>query len=108
MAAAAGSAVVTFKSIGMAAMSGSSVDRRVATFRHCSLVSGGAGSAQLRDSIGLHCRSRSSFTSPGINFLFEVSGFYFYVLLYVVDAGVCILNADVSYSMVEFVPVRGY
>ena len=48
-AAAAGSAVVTFKSTGMAAISGSSVDRRVANFRHCSSVSGRVGSSQLRE-----------------------------------------------------------
>ncbi|KAJ9709743.1 hypothetical protein PVL29_001290 [Vitis rotundifolia] len=67
MAAAAGSAVITFKSTGgVVAKSGGSADRRVATFQHCSPVSGGIGSAQLRASIGLQCRSRSSFASSGV------------------------------------------
>ncbi|RVW35358.1 3-oxoacyl-[acyl-carrier-protein] reductase, chloroplastic [Vitis vinifera] len=64
MAAAAGSAVITFKSTGgVVAKPGGSADRRVATFQHCSPLSGGIGSAQLRASIGLQCRSRSSFAS---------------------------------------------
>ncbi|XP_034694701.1 3-oxoacyl-[acyl-carrier-protein] reductase 4-like isoform X2 [Vitis riparia] len=67
MAAAAGSAVITFKSTGgVVAKPGGSADRRVATFQHCSPVSGGIGSAQLRASIGLQCRSRSSFASSGV------------------------------------------
>ncbi|KAL6350107.1 hypothetical protein AAG906_004045 [Vitis piasezkii] len=67
MAAAAGSAVIMFKSTGgVVAKPGGSADRRVATFQHCSPVSGGIGSAQLRASIGLQCRSRSSFASSGV------------------------------------------
>ncbi|XP_010655353.1 3-oxoacyl-[acyl-carrier-protein] reductase 4 isoform X2 [Vitis vinifera] len=67
MAAAAGSAVITFKSTGgVVTKPGGSADRRVATFQHCSPVSGGIGSAQLRASIGLQCRSRSSFASSDL------------------------------------------
>ena len=101
-AAAAGSAVVTFKSTGMAAISGSSVDRQVANFRHCSSVSGGVGLAQLRASIGLHCTSRSSFASSGISFYSKLSVIIFTFFLHAVSAGVCILIVDVSDLMVEF------
>lgn len=99
MAAAAGSAVITFKSTGgVVAKPGCSADRRVATFQHCSPVSGGIGSAQLRASIGLQCRSRSSFASSGSKLLVIIFTFF----LYAVDVGVCILIVDVNDLMVEF------
>ena len=103
MAAAAGSAVITFKSTGgVVTKPGGSADRRVATFQHCSPVSGGIGSAQLRASIGLQCRSRSSFASSGIRFCSKLLVIIFTFFLYAVDVGVCILIVDVNDLMVEF------
>lgn len=98
MAAAAGSAVVALKSIGVAAGPGASVDRGLATFRHCSPVPGRVGSAKLRASIGFQCKSGSSFSSAGINFCSTLSFFVFCFLI----VGGCIHVTNVSLLMVEF------
>ncbi|KAK9277564.1 hypothetical protein L1049_007109 [Liquidambar formosana] len=69
MAAVTGSAVVAFKSTGVVEKAGLSGDRRIAHFPHCSPISGGFGSVQLRPCVGLQCRSKSSIASSGVRAL---------------------------------------